>query len=115
MTSETVAKAFITDCDGLELSAEERAFLEDERPWGFILFGRNVEEPAQVAELNEARNSLAAVVGEKDDLIFDLEDKVSAAEESAQSLKAEAQAAVAGANERAAAFEKELEEKEMSK
>ena len=45
------AKAFITDLDGLEPSADERAFLRDERPWGLILFGRNIDTPAQVREL----------------------------------------------------------------
>lgn len=44
-------KAFICGCAGLELSHEERAFLAGERPWGFILFKRNVESPAQVAAL----------------------------------------------------------------
>ncbi|MBB3999125.1 beta-N-acetylhexosaminidase [Aureimonas pseudogalii] len=51
-------KAWIAGCSGLALTADERAFFADERPWGFILFGRNVSEPAQlrdlVAELTEA-------------------------------------------------------------
>lgn len=44
-------KAFISGCAGLELTLEERAFFAAERPWGFILFKRNVDTPAQVANL----------------------------------------------------------------
>jgi len=44
-------RAFITGVSGLVLTAEERAFLREQRPWGFILFKRNVDHPAQVAEL----------------------------------------------------------------
>ncbi|MGH6709427.1 MAG: beta-N-acetylhexosaminidase [Bradyrhizobium sp.] len=44
-------RAFITGVSGLELSADERAFIAAERPWGFILFKRNIETPAQVASL----------------------------------------------------------------
>ena len=46
-------RAFITGVAGLELTAEERAFLRAERPWGFILFKRNIDNPAQVAGLVE--------------------------------------------------------------
>jgi beta-N-acetylhexosaminidase len=44
-------RAFITGISGLGLSAAERAFIAAERPWGFILFKRNVETPEQVARL----------------------------------------------------------------
>src|SRR6201996_6140280 len=44
-------RAFITGISGLELSAAERAFIAAERPWGFILFKRNVETPEQVVRL----------------------------------------------------------------
>jgi beta-N-acetylhexosaminidase len=44
-------RAFITGVSGTELSAEERAFLAAELPWGFILFKRNIETPAQVTAL----------------------------------------------------------------
>jgi beta-N-acetylhexosaminidase len=44
-------KAFITGVSGTELATEEREFIASERPWGFILFKRNVESPAQVARL----------------------------------------------------------------
>ena len=46
-------RAFITGISGPELSAAERAFIAAERPWGFILFKRNIETPAQVAQLVE--------------------------------------------------------------
>src|SRR3954469_22183334 len=45
------SRAFITGISGLELSAAERAFIRGERPWGFILFKRNVDTPGQVASL----------------------------------------------------------------
>jgi beta-N-acetylhexosaminidase len=44
-------RAFITGIAGLELSAAEREFIRSERPWGFILFKRNIETPAQVTQL----------------------------------------------------------------
>ena len=44
-------KAFITDLDGLAPTADELTFLAAERPWGLILFGRNVAEPQQVRDL----------------------------------------------------------------
>jgi beta-N-acetylhexosaminidase len=44
-------RAFITGVSGPELNAAEREFIRSERPWGFILFRRNIETPAQVALL----------------------------------------------------------------
>jgi len=44
-------RAFITGVSGTELGAAERAFIAEARPWGFILFKRNVETPEQVASL----------------------------------------------------------------
>ncbi len=44
-------KPFTTGILGLELSAEERAFIGGERPWGYILFARNIDTPSQVADL----------------------------------------------------------------
>ncbi len=43
--------AWISGCAGLALSGEERAFFAASQPWGLILFGRNIGEPAQVAAL----------------------------------------------------------------
>jgi beta-N-acetylhexosaminidase len=44
-------RAFITGVSGTELGAEEREFIRGERPWGFILFKRNIETPSQVVQL----------------------------------------------------------------
>jgi beta-N-acetylhexosaminidase len=44
-------RAFITGISGTGLNADERAFIRAERPWGFILFKRNIETPGQVASL----------------------------------------------------------------
>ena len=57
------SRAFITGVSGLELTAAERDFIRAERPWGFILFKRNVDTPGQVARLV---GELRAVLGEAD-------------------------------------------------
>ncbi len=41
----------IYGCAGLSLSAQERDFFRQTQPWGFILFGRNIESGAQVKAL----------------------------------------------------------------
>ena len=46
--------AAIFGCSGPILTAEERTFFRRVRPWGFILFGRNVQSPDQVRALVEA-------------------------------------------------------------
>jgi beta-N-acetylhexosaminidase len=52
-------RAFITGVAGLTLTADERAFMRAERPWGFIIFKRNIDSPAQVsALLGELRESI---------------------------------------------------------
>ena len=60
------SRAFITGISGLELSVDERTFIRDERPWGFILFKRNIDSPVQVSslvrELREAVGSADAPV-----------------------------------------------------
>ncbi|MCA1365996.1 beta-N-acetylhexosaminidase [Bradyrhizobium sp. BRP14] len=48
------SKAFISGCKGLSLTAEERSFFAGERPWGFILFGRNIGEEQQIRDLVDA-------------------------------------------------------------
>lgn len=48
------ARAFITGLSGLTISADERAFLREARPWGLILFKRNINTPTQVAALVQA-------------------------------------------------------------
>jgi beta-N-acetylhexosaminidase len=44
-------RAFITGLAGLELAANERAFVREARPWGLIIFKRNVSTPEQVSGL----------------------------------------------------------------
>jgi beta-N-acetylhexosaminidase len=62
-----MTKAFITGVATTTLSAAERAFFADERPWGFILFKRNVETPRQVAALVQ---ELKARAGRADAPVF---------------------------------------------
>ncbi len=45
------SKAFITGVAGPTLTPDERAFLRAERPWGFILFKRNIQHKSQAADL----------------------------------------------------------------
>src|ERR1700744_790144 len=52
-------RAFITGIAGLELSAAEREFIRAERPWGFILFKRNIDNPDQVTRLVRELRSIA--------------------------------------------------------
>jgi beta-N-acetylhexosaminidase len=55
------SRAFITGVSGPELSAAEREFIRAERPWGFILFKRNIESPKQVIHLiREMRDSIGS-------------------------------------------------------
>jgi beta-N-acetylhexosaminidase len=52
-------RAFIIGVSGTELSAAEREFIRAQRPWGFILFKRNIDAPAQVTQLvGELRREL---------------------------------------------------------
>jgi beta-N-acetylhexosaminidase len=55
--------ACILGCAGLTLSADEAAFFRQVKPWGFILFARNVETPEQVRKLVDA---LRDTVGRED-------------------------------------------------
>jgi len=57
------ASAAIYGCLGPRLGAEEIAFFRDVRPWGFILFARNIEGPDQVRGLVSA---LRETVGRED-------------------------------------------------
>src|SRR5450755_3833232 len=58
-----ISRAFITGVSGPELTAAEREFIATERPWGFILFKRNIETPAQVILLVR---ELRAAIGNPD-------------------------------------------------
>ena len=55
--------AAILGCAGTTLSAEEVAFFRDVKPWGFILFKRNIADPEQVRALTAA---LRDMVGRPD-------------------------------------------------
>jgi beta-N-acetylhexosaminidase len=60
-------RAFITGISGTTLNADERAFIAAERPWGFILFKRNIETPRQVASLVD---ELKKAAGGRDAPVF---------------------------------------------
>jgi beta-N-acetylhexosaminidase len=47
-------RAFISGCASTTLSDEEKRFFSESCPWGLILFKRNIENPAQVAELTRS-------------------------------------------------------------
>lgn len=49
--------ACILGCAGAALSEDERALYAATNPWGFILFGRNIETPDQVRDLVAAMRS----------------------------------------------------------
>ena len=55
--------AAILGCAGLTLDKEEAAFFRHVKPWGFILFARNIESPDQVRALVDA---LRQTVGRDD-------------------------------------------------
>ncbi|RPE71643.1 beta-N-acetylhexosaminidase [Pacificibacter maritimus] len=51
--------AYILGCQGLRLTEAEKSFFKQANPWGFILFGRNVDRPDQLAALcDELRDCL---------------------------------------------------------
>ncbi len=45
------SKAWIAGSSGLQLTPSEREFFAAERPWGYILFGRNIKELDQISDL----------------------------------------------------------------
>lgn len=57
------SSAAILGCAGTTLTAEEVAFFKDVKPWGFILFKRNIADPNQVRALTAA---LRETVGRPD-------------------------------------------------
>ena len=65
-----MANAFISGIAGLALGADERAFLRDADPWGFILFRRNVDTPDQVRALV---SDLRETVGRNAPVLIDQE------------------------------------------
>lgn len=63
-------RAVIFGCRGPVLGAGERAFLAEADPWGFILFARNIEGPAQLRRLT---GDLRASVGRDAPILVDQE------------------------------------------
>ncbi len=59
----STSSAAILGCAGTTLTAEEVAFFRDVKPWGFILFKRNIADPNQVRALTAA---LRETVGRPD-------------------------------------------------
>ncbi len=57
------ARAFITGLSGPTLTANERAFAREARPWGLILFKRNIENKEQVTRLV---GDFLGVIGDRD-------------------------------------------------
>lgn len=58
-----MVKAFISGCQGLTLTEDERHFFAEQTPWGLILFQRNCDNPDQVADLVQ---SFRTAVGRSD-------------------------------------------------
>lgn len=56
-------RAFISGCKGPALHDDERRFLSDAKPWGLILFKRNIGTPADVLALT---TEFRALVGRSD-------------------------------------------------
>lgn len=63
LSQDRQAKAIILDCEGPVLTPEERALFREQNPYGFILFQRNCETPAQLRQLTD---QLRAAVDRED-------------------------------------------------
>ncbi len=63
-------RAVIFGVAGTQLAADERAFLREADPWGFILFSRNVKDAAQLTALT---SELRAVLGREAPILIDQE------------------------------------------
>src|SRR5258708_14428058 len=63
-------RAFITGLAGTTVTPAERALLREREPWGFILFKRNIETPAQVRRLTA---SIRDAVGREAPVLVDQE------------------------------------------
>lgn len=64
------AQAAIFGCEGLRLTAREAAFFREADPWGFIVFARNIDDPAQLSALTA---SLRDCVGRAAPVLVDQE------------------------------------------
>lgn len=58
-----MTSAAVYGCAGHRLTEAEQAFFAEARPWGFILFRRNIDTPEQVRALTE---EMRAVIGDAD-------------------------------------------------
>ncbi|QFU08186.1 Beta-hexosaminidase [Rhodobacteraceae bacterium THAF1] len=65
-----MTSAAILGCAGTTLGRGEAAFFAEADPWGFILFGRNVEDPDQLLRLTDA---LRDAVGWRAPILIDQE------------------------------------------
>ena len=63
-------RGVIFGCEGPALSPREAAFFAEARPWGFILFARNIENPEQLRRLT---SDLRAAVGWTAPILIDQE------------------------------------------
>jgi len=61
------SKAIILGASGTTLTPDETAFFRDERPWGFIVFARNIESQTQLRDLAAAMRDC---VGRPDAPVF---------------------------------------------
>ncbi len=66
----TKVTAAIYGCSGHALTAEERRFFREADPWGFIVFKRNVNDPAQLAALT---SEMREAVGRQAPILIDQE------------------------------------------
>ncbi len=57
--SMSESKAIILGASGTTLTPDEIAFYRDERPWGFIVFARNIESAGQLRDLTAAMRESA--------------------------------------------------------
>src|SRR5690625_3104095 len=65
-----MVSATIFGLSGVELTNDEAAFFREADPWGFILFARNVVDPAQLARLTA---ELRETVGRNAPILIDQE------------------------------------------
>lgn len=61
------SKSMILGASGTRLTGDEKSFYRDERPWGFILFARNVEAENQIRDLAA---EMRECVGRQDAPVF---------------------------------------------
>jgi len=57
----TICKSFISGVAGTTLNREEKAFITEQQPWGFILFARNIDhgDATQLGRLTDALRQIS--------------------------------------------------------